>query len=44
MTSEPDPIDSMFLHNHHDISEYLGNKWELMKAGTAVKRSIDYLY
>ena len=44
MTPEPDPINSMFMHNNHEISEYLGNKWEMMKPETTVKRLIDYLY
>jgi len=44
MSSEPDPINSLFMHNHHEINEYLGNKWEQMKAVTIVKKLIQYLY
>ncbi|HCE66873.1 MAG: hypothetical protein A2X82_11675 [Geobacteraceae bacterium GWC2_55_20] len=44
MTPEPDPINSLFLHNHQEISEHLGNKWESLKAETIVKKLIQYLY
>lgn len=44
MSPEPDPINSLFLHNHQEITEHLGNKWEGIKAETIVKRLIYYLY
>jgi hypothetical protein len=44
MSSEPDPINSMYLHNNQEIREYLGNKWESMKAENIVKRLIQCLY
>jgi hypothetical protein len=44
MTPEPDPINSMYLHNNQEISEYLDNKWESMKPVTIVKQLINYLY
>jgi len=44
MSSEPDPINSLFLHNHQEISEHLGSKWVSLKAETIVKKLIQYLY
>jgi hypothetical protein len=44
MTPEPDPINSLFLHNLRDIRETLGNKWEGMKPLTIVQKLINYLY
>ena len=44
MVPECDPINSLFLHNHQEISEHLGNKWESMKAESIVKKLIQYLY
>jgi len=44
MIPECDPINSLFMHNHHEITEYLGNKWEQMKAETIVKKLIQYLF
>jgi hypothetical protein len=44
MAPESDPINSMFLHNHQEITEHLGSKWESMKAETIVKKLIQYLY
>ena len=44
MSPEPDPINSLFMHNHQETGEYLGNKWEQMKAETIVKKLIQYLY
>ena len=44
MAPESDPINSLFLHNHQEISEHLGSKWENMKAVTVVKKLIQYLY
>ena len=44
MTPEPDPINSMYLHNNKEISEYLGNKWEGMTPVSIVKQLINYLY
>src|SRR6185369_17026068 len=44
MTPEPDPINSMFLHNNQEIRDYLGNKWESMKPVTIVHRLMSYLY
>lgn len=44
MAPESDPLNSLFLHNHQEINEHLGNKWEQMKAETIVKKLIQYLY
>lgn len=44
MIPECDPINSLFLHNHREINEYLGNKWEQLKAENIVKKLIQYLY
>lgn len=44
MAPECDPINSLFLHNHLEISEYLGSKWESLKPLTVVQRLINYLY
>lgn len=44
MSPEPDPLNSLFLHNIKEIREYLGAKWESLKPETVVNRLIDYLY
>ena len=44
MVPECDPINSLYMHNNQEIIEYLGNKWEQMKAETIVKKLIQYLY
>lgn len=44
MTPEPDPINSVYLHNNKEIKEYLGNKWEDMKPASIVQKLINYLY
>lgn len=44
MAPEPDPINSLFLHNTKEIRECLGAKWESLKAETIVKKLIQYLY
>ncbi len=44
MSPEPDPINSMFLHNYQEIIETLGTKWEQMKPETITKQLIEYLY
>ena len=44
MGSEPDPINSMYLHNNQEIFDYLGNKWESMKPVNIVHKLINYLY
>ena len=43
MTSEPDPINSIFLHYCQEIKETLGAKWEGMKPVAIVHRLINYL-
>jgi hypothetical protein len=43
MTPEPDPINSMFLHNYQEIRDTLGRNWEQMKPETIVMRLIEYL-
>ena len=40
MVPEPDPINSIFLHNNQEIFDYLGNKWESMKPVSIVKQLI----
>src|SRR6185369_6060845 len=37
MVPEPDPLNSLFLHNNQEICEYLGKSWESMKPETIVK-------
>jgi hypothetical protein len=44
MSPEPDPINSLFLHNNREIREYLGSKWEQLKPETIIKRLMEYLY
>ncbi len=44
MVPEPDPINSVYLHNGREIREYLGNKWEGMKPLAIVQKLINYLY
>lgn len=44
MTPEPDPINSLFLHNNQEISEHLGSKWEVLKPATIITKLIQYLY
>ena len=44
MSPEPDPINSLFLHNIKETREYLGSKWENMKPVTIVNQLIQYLY
>ena len=44
MSPEPDPINSLFLHNIKETREYLGSKWESMKPATIVNQLIQYLY
>lgn len=44
MAPESDPINSLFLHNHQEINEHLGSKWEQMKAESIVKKLIQYIY
>ena len=44
MTPEPDPINSIYLHNYREIKETLGPKWESMKPLALVQLLINYLY
>jgi len=44
MIPECDPINSLFLHNHQEITEHLGSKWEGTKPESIVKKLIQYLY
>lgn len=44
LVPEPDPINSMFLHNYNEVRECLGSKWEQMKPITIVLKLIEYLY
>jgi hypothetical protein len=44
ITPEPDPINSVYLHNFQEIKEALGVKWEQMKPEAIVQILIDYLY
>lgn len=44
MTPEPDPINSVYLHNNKEIREYLGHKWENMNPVSIIKQLINYLY
>jgi len=44
MVPECDPLNSLFLHNHHEIREYLGSKWESMKPLAIVQKLIKCLF
>lgn len=44
MTPEPDPINSIYLHNCQEITETLGAKWEDMKPVAIVQKLISCLY
>lgn len=44
MQPEPEPINSVFLHNNKEIREHLGSKWEGMKPVSIVKQLMNYLY
>jgi len=44
MAPEPDPINSIYLHNCQEITETLGAKWENMKPVTIVQKLISCLY
>jgi hypothetical protein len=44
MSSEPDPINSTYLHTPQEIINVLGAKWELLSAKTITMKLIDYLY
>lgn len=44
MASEPDPINSVFLHRPEEIMELLGAKWDCVKPLTLVKKLMECLY
>ena len=44
MQPEPDPLNSIILHNCQEIKETLGAKWELMKPLAIVQKLISCLY
>ena len=44
MSSELDPINSMYLHTPQEIIDILGAKWELLSAKTISMKLINYLY
>jgi len=44
MTPEPDPINSIILHNCQEIKETLGAKWESLQPISIVQRLISCLY
>jgi hypothetical protein len=44
MVSEPDPLNTVFLHNLQEIRETLGKNWESMKPENITKRLITCLY
>ncbi len=41
---EPDPINFFYLHNNHEIKEYLGDTWESMPPVSIILELISYLY
>ena len=43
MAPEPDPINSIFMHNYEDISRTLGKKWEQLSPLTITSRLINQL-
>lgn len=44
MALEPDPINSIYLHNHQEIKETLGAKWHSLNPVTIAKMLITCLY
>ncbi len=44
LVPEPDPINSIYLHNHKEIREYLGVSGELRRPEYIIQRLIDCLY
>lgn len=44
MSSEPDPINSMYLHTPQEIINVLGIKWEQLSAKAITMKLINYLY
>jgi|SRR6185369_16599742 len=43
MTPEPDPINSIFLQTHREITDALGKKWEQLSPETITRRLINNL-
>jgi hypothetical protein len=43
MTPQPDPINSLFLHNNKEIRETVGHRWESMKPLAIVQKLIQCL-
>lgn len=43
MTPEPDPLNSIYLHNNREITGYLGSNWEQMKPVAIAQRLINCL-
>src|SRR6185369_16453763 len=43
MVPEPDPINSLFMHNYEDITRTLGKKWEQLSPETIIRRLINNL-
>ena len=43
MAPEPDPLNSVFLHNPQEVKEVLGNKWESASPESLVRKLINYL-
>lgn len=43
VSTDHDPINTVFLHSEHQIKEVLGSHWHQMSAGTITRRLINYL-
>jgi hypothetical protein len=43
MPMEEEPINSIFLHSEHHISELLGRHWSMMTPETLATRLVEYL-
>jgi len=43
MPSEPDPINTVFLHSGDQITECLGRRWEQLSHRTIAERLVEYL-
>lgn len=43
MAPEPDPINSVFLHNLQEVKVVLGPKWDSTNPATMVRKLINYL-
>ncbi len=43
MPNERDPINTVFIHSDHQITECLGRRWEQLSPRTIAERLVEYL-